>query len=60
MDLLSLLVILIILGVVVYLVQMIPMDARIKNAMLVITIAFIVIWLLKILLGGSGVNVTIP
>lgn len=54
MSLLSLLIVLIIIGVVLYLVQLIPMDARIKTAILVIAIAFVVIWLIQGLLGGGA------
>lgn len=55
MSLLSLLVMLIIVGVVLYLVSLIPMDARIKTAITVIAIAFVVIWLIQALLGGGPV-----
>jgi hypothetical protein len=55
MDLLSLLILLIIIGVVLYLVQLIPMDARVKQAIIVIAIAFVVIWLIRALLGGGPV-----
>ena len=55
MDLLSLLVLLIVIGVVLYLIQLIPMDARIKQAILVVAIAFVVIWLSRALLGGGPI-----
>ena len=54
MDLLSLLIVLIIVGVALYLLSLIPMDARIKTAGQVIVIAFVVIWLLRMLLGGGA------
>ncbi len=59
MDLISLLVLLIILGVVLYLIQLIPMDARVKQAIIVIAIAVIVIWLIRVLLGGGPIVVPI-
>ena len=55
MSLLSLLVVLIVIGVVLYLVSLVPMDARIKTAIMVIAIAFVVIWLIQALLGGGPV-----
>ena len=55
MDLVSILVALIILGVVLYLIQIIPMDARVKQIILVIAIAFIAIWAIRMLLGGGPV-----
>ena len=55
MSLLSLLIVLIIIGVVLYLVNLIPMDARIKTAIIVIAIAFVVIWLIQSLLGAGPV-----
>jgi len=55
MSLLSLLVALIIIGVVLYLVSLVPMDDRIKTAITVIAIAFVVIWLIQALLGGTPV-----
>lgn len=55
MSLLSLLIVLIVIGVVLYLVSLIPMDARIRTAITVIAIAFVVIWLIQALLGGGPV-----
>lgn len=55
MDLLSLLIVLIVVGVALYLVQLIPMDARIKQIIIVLAILFVVIWLLRALLGGGPV-----
>lgn len=55
MDLLSLLILLIIVGVVLYLITLIPMDARIKQAITVIAIALVVIWLIRALLGGGPI-----
>lgn len=54
MDLLTLLIVLIVVGVALYLVQLIPMDARIKQIIIVLAILFVVIWLLRALLGGGG------
>ena len=55
MSLLALLIVLIIVGVVLYLITLIPMDARIKTAITVVAIAFVVIWLIQALLGGGPV-----
>jgi hypothetical protein len=45
----SILITLAILGVVLYLVQLIPMDATIKRIIQVLAILFIVLWLLQML-----------
>jgi len=55
MSLLSLLIVLIVIGVVLYLITLIPMDARIKTAITVVAIAFVIIWLIQALLGGGPV-----
>lgn len=53
MDLISLLVVCIVVGVVLYLITLIPMDDRIKQAITVIAIALIVIEAIRLLLGGG-------
>lgn len=50
---LSLLVALIIFGVVLYLINLIPMQPIVKQVIMVIAIAFVVIWALQLLLGGG-------
>ncbi len=56
---LELLVMLIVIGVVLYLINLIPMDGRVKQAIMVIAIAVVVIWLIRALLGGPGLNLNI-
>lgn len=51
--LVSLLIALIVIGVVLYIVTLIPMDQRIKNLIVVLVIAFVAIWAIRVLLGGS-------
>lgn len=53
MSLISLVVILIVVGVLLWLVNtMIPMDNRIKQILNAVVIIFVVIWLLQVVLGG--------
>ena len=53
--LLSVLIVLIIVGAVLYLVQhVLPIDERIKTVITVLVIVFVCIWALKLLLGGGG------
>ncbi len=57
MSLISLLVVLIVIGVVLYLVNtLIPMDARIKTIINVLAILFVCLWLLQVfgVLGPIG------
>jgi len=51
MDLISLVVMLIILGLVIYLVRLLPIDAVIKNIIWVVLVIIAVLWLLGSL-GG--------
>lgn len=46
MDIVSLLVALVIIGLILWLVSFIPMDPRIKQIIIGIAVAFIVIWLI--------------
>lgn len=55
MDLLSVLIILIVVGVALYLLNLVPMQPQLKTAAVVIVIAFVVIWLLRALLSGGPV-----
>lgn len=45
--LLSIIVTLVIVGVVLYLLQLIPMDATIKQVIHVLVILFVILWLLQ-------------
>jgi ABC-type siderophore export system fused ATPase/permease subunit len=47
MNLISILVVLIIIGVVLYLINLIPMDAIIKKIIYVLAILFVILWLLQ-------------
>lgn len=48
-DLISLVIVLIIVGVLLWAVQQLPMDATIKTVIRVVVIAFVIIWLLQAL-----------
>ncbi len=53
MDLLSLVVVLIIIGVLLYLVNaFIPMDGKIKQIINVVVIIAVVLWILSLFIGG--------
>ena len=57
MDLISLVVVIIAVGVILYLVNsFIPMDSRIKQLLNVVVIIAIVIWVLMVLLNATGVG----
>jgi hypothetical protein len=57
MPLVSVLLSLIILGVILYLVTLIPMDGTIKQIIYVIAILAVVLWLVHVLFGiGPGIN----
>lgn len=49
MTLIGLVVVLLVVGVALYLVSMIPMDATIKRIIQVLVILFVVLWLLSVL-----------
>lgn len=49
MDLISLLIALVVFGAVLYLINLIPMDATVKQIIWVIAIVALVIWLLRTL-----------
>lgn len=59
MSLVSLLVTLIVVGVVLYLLQLIPLDETIKKVIRVIVIAFVIIWAIRVFLG-SAADISIP
>jgi hypothetical protein len=50
----NLLIALIVIGVVLYILQQIPMDARIKGIITVLVVAVVAIWAIRLLLGGGG------
>lgn len=53
MSLISLVVALVILGVILYLLQLIPMDETIRKIVYVVIILAVILFLVKILLGGA-------
>lgn len=57
MDLISLIIVLIIIGAVLYVVNYaIPMDQKVKTVMNVIVIVAVCIWVLKSLAGSVNLN----
>jgi hypothetical protein len=57
MDLISLIVILVVVGVILYLVNTyVPMDAKIKNILNIVVLIVVCLWLLQVfgLLSGLG------
>lgn len=55
MDLISVLVVLVVVGVVLWLINnFIPMDANVKKILNVFVIIVLVLWLLSLFLGGFG------
>ncbi len=51
MDLISLIIILVAVGVALYLINMIPMDGNIKRIIQVVAIVAVVFWLLSLFIG---------
>ena len=53
MNLISLIIVIVIIGVILYLVnQYIPMDGKIKQILNIVVVIALVIWLLTFLIGG--------
>lgn len=53
MDLISLVIVLIVVGVILWLVNTyIPMDGKIKNILNIVVVIAVVLWLLSAFLGG--------
>lgn len=55
MTLLSLVLVLIVVGVLLWATNAIPMDARIRNVLRVVVVVFVVLWLVSGLAGHDGV-----
>jgi len=56
MSLISLVIVLVVVGVVLWAVnQYIPMDAKIKQILNIVVVVAVIIWLLSIFLSGSNV-----
>lgn len=57
MPLVSVLLSLIILGVILYLITLIPMDPTIKQIIYVVAILAVILWLINVLFGiGPGIQ----
>ena len=52
-SLIGILITLIIIGAILYIIQLLPIDAFIKNICYVVVVIFVLIWLLQ-MLGGLG------
>lgn len=52
----QLLIALVIIGALLYLLELIPIDATIKRVIQVIAILFVVIWAIKILIPMAGLH----
>lgn len=52
MSLITLIIYLIVVGLILYLVGMLPIDAQIKQIINVVVIVALIIWLLQLLVGG--------
>lgn len=53
MNLISLIIVIVVIGVVLYLVnQFIPMDEKIKQILNIVVVIALVVWLLSLFLGG--------
>ena len=58
MPLVSVFLSLIILGVILYLITLIPMDPTIKQIIYVVAILAVILWLIQVLFGiGPGINI---
>lgn len=55
-HMIQLLIALVIIGAVLYLLQLVPIDARVKQVIYVIAIVFLVIWAIKMLLPAAGLS----
>jgi hypothetical protein len=55
-TLIGLLVFLIIVGVLLYIIQLIPMDATIKNIAYILVLVVVLLWLVQVLGGFAGLG----
>ena len=51
----SILIAAIVVGVVLYILQLVPMDARIKQIVTIVVIALLAIWAIRLMLGGGNI-----
>lgn len=56
MGLIEIVIALLIVGLVLYLIDFIPIDGTIKQVIRVVVIVFVIIWLLQALVGGGSLN----
>lgn len=60
MPILHILLVLVVVGLVLWLITtFLPIDARIKNIIVVVAIVLIVVWIIQILLGGTLMDVRV-
>ena len=60
MDLLTVILVFVVVGVLLYLTnQFVPMDARVKNALSIIVVLLLVLWVLFGVFGNSLPNIRI-
>ena len=59
MTLIGLIIFLVIIGFVLYLINMLPIDASIKKIIHIVVIFVIIIWVLQSLTGVDGLNTRI-
>lgn len=53
MSLLSLIIVLVLVGVALYVVQLIPMDATVKRILTIVVIVIVALYVLRALFGAS-------
>lgn len=53
--LINILVLLIVVGALLYIIQLLPLDSTIKQIAYVLALVIVAIWLLNLLVGGVGV-----
>lgn len=54
MSIVALIAVLVVIGVGLYLLELVPMDATIKRIIQVVAILLVVLWILDALFGGFG------
>lgn len=56
-SLVSILVFLVVIGLVLYIIQLLPIDALLKKIAYVVVLVFILLWLLSLVGGGPVIRV---
>lgn len=54
MSLIGLVVILIVIGLVLYLLDLLPLDAKIRSLIRIVVVVFVILWLLTLFLPALG------